>query len=106
MKIGQAGLKLIQEFEGYHTKQADGSVKAYLDKLPRAALWSKGYRGLWTIGWGNTGKSLIDGSLITEGTHWSRERAERELLKMIESHERAVLRVVKVDLDQNEFGHR
>lgn len=97
MKIGKAGLKLIQEFEGYHTEQPDGSCKAYLDKLPRPALWSPGYKGLWTIGWGNTGPG------VTEGTHWSRRRAEKELLKMIARHEKAVLNVVKVPLDQNEF---
>jgi GH24 family phage-related lysozyme (muramidase) len=97
MKIGKAGLDLIKSFEGYHTKQPDGSVKAYLDKLVRPALRSPGYKGLWTIGWGNTGPN------VTEGTHWSRRKAESELLKMVARHEKAVMKVVKVPLDQNEF---
>lgn len=97
MKIGKAGLDLIKSFEGYHTEQPDGSVKAYLDRLPRPALWSPGYKGLWTIGWGNTGSN------VTEGTHWSRAKAEAELRKMVARHEAAVKKLVKVPLDQNEF---
>jgi len=97
MRIGNAGLNLIKSFEGYHTKQPDGSCKAYLDRLVSPSLRSPGYPGLWTIGWGNTGPN------VTEGTHWSRAKAESELRKMIVRHENAVKSVVKVKLDQNEF---
>ena len=97
MRIGKAGLDLIKSFEGYHKAQPDGSCKAYLDTLVRPQLRSPGYKGLWTIGWGNTGPN------VTEGTHWSRRQAERELLKMVARHEKAVMNVVKVPLDQNEF---
>lgn len=97
MRIGKAGLALIQEFEGYHDEQPDGSCKAYLDKLVRPQLRSPGYKGLWTIGWGNTGPN------VTEGTHWSRRQAEKELLKMVARHERAVENVVKVPVTQNQF---
>lgn len=103
LKLSKTGLQLIQSFEGYHTRLKDGSCQAYLDTLVRRELRSKGYAGLWTIGWGNTGSSLIDGSPITEGTVWSRKRAEQELAKMAERHEAVVKRMVKVPLNQNQY---
>lgn len=103
LSIGKAGLGLIQSFEGYHTRLKDGSCRAYLDTLVRPALRSKGYKGLWTIGWGNTGVSLIDGSPITEGTVWTRKRAEEELRLMVVRHEAVVKKLVKVPLTQNQF---
>jgi len=97
MQVSNAGLGLIMSFEGYHTRLQNGDCKAYLDKLPRAALWSKGYKGLWTIGWGNTGPE------VTEGTVWTRSYAEKKLREMVERHERAVEEVVHVPLTQNQF---
>lgn len=97
MKIGPNGLALIKEFEGYHKRLSDGRCKAYLDKLPRPALWSKGYNGLWTIGWGSTGKN------VTEDTVWTRAQAENSLRGLAESHERLVERLVKVPLNQSQF---
>lgn len=91
------GLGLIMWFEGYHTRLPNGDCQAYLDKLPRPALWSKGYRGLWTIGWGNTGPE------VTEGTVWTRDYAKRKLREMVARHERAVENVVRVPLTQNQF---
>jgi len=97
MQISDVGLGLIMSFEGYHTRLPNGDCKAYLDKLPRPALWSKGYKGLWTIGWGNTGPE------VTEGTVWTRRYAEKKLREMVARHERAVENVVTVPLTQNQF---
>jgi lysozyme len=97
MQISDVGLGLIQSFEGYHTRLPNGDCKAYLDKLPRPALWSKGYKGLWTIGWGNTGPE------VTEGTVWTRRYAEKKLREMVARHERAVENVVTAPLTQNQF---
>jgi lysozyme len=97
MKIGPNGLALIKEFEGYHKRLSDGRCKAYLDKLPRPALWSKGYNGLWTIGWGSTGKN------VTEDTVWTRAQAETSLRGLAESHEQVVERLVKLPLNQSQF---
>lgn len=97
LSIGKAGLGLIQSFEGYHTRLKDGSCKAYLDTLVRPALRSKGYAGLWTIGWGNTGEG------VTEGVVWTRKQAEEELAKMVARHEVVVKKLVKVPLTQNQY---
>lgn len=97
MRTSDVGVGLIQSFEGYHTRLPDGSCKAYLDTLPRPQLWSKGYKGLWTIGWGNTGPE------VTEGTVWTRKYAEKKLREMIARHEKAVNDVVRVQLNQNQF---
>jgi lysozyme len=97
MQVSSVGLGLIQSFEGYHTRLPNGDCQAYLDKLPRPQLWSKGYKGLWTIGWGNTGPE------VTEGTVWSRRYAEKKLREMVARHERAVENVVRVPLTQNQF---
>lgn len=56
---------LVEKWEGYATKQADGSVKAY----PDPATGGKP----WTIGIGSTTDE--NGKPITPGTVWSRERA-------------------------------
>lgn len=85
------------EFEGYLTKLANGDCKAYLDKLVRPELRSPGYAGLWTIGWGSTGPD------VTEGTVWTREKAEARLAKTIAAHAKSVERAVKVPLTQSMF---
>jgi len=95
--IARAGLELIKNFEGYLTRLPDGGCRAYLDTLVRPQLRSKGYGGLWTIGWGSTGPH------VTEGTTWSRKQAEEDLLRLIRSHEESVKSKVKVELTQNQF---
>ncbi len=85
MKISDEGLRLIKSFEGYHTRQADGSCKAYLCPAK-----------VWTCGWGAT-----EG--VTPHTHWSEAEAEQRLQHELQKFEAAVLRHVKVALNQNEF---
>lgn len=96
MRIGAAGLALIKEFEGYHTKLPNGSCQAYLDKLVKPAYRSPGYKGLWTIGYGCTVG-------VTEGMVWTERQATKALMKEIAKHEVAVTGMVTVPLDQNEF---
>ena len=56
---------LIQPFEGYHKRLADGRCCAYPD--PGTG------REPWTIGWGSTGPD------ITETSIWTREQADDAL---------------------------
>lgn len=90
-------LDMIMSFEGYHTRLQDGSCKAYLDKNVRSAMWSKGYKGLWTIGWGCTGPD------VTANTIWSRAKADMELRKIADRHAALVEKTITVPLNQNQF---
>ena len=85
MQISDEGLRLICSFEGYHTKQPDGSCKAY--RCPA---------GVWTCGFGCTAG-------VGPNTHWTRAEAEQKFRKEIEKFETAVLHLAKVPLNQNEF---
>jgi len=86
MKISQRGLdELIKPHEGYHSKQKDGSCKAY--KCPA---------GVWTNGWGCT-------SGVTQHTHWTLDQANAALMAEMEEHEAHVERLVKVSLNQGQF---
>ena len=60
----KALLELIKKYEGCHKRQADGTLIAY--KCPA---------GVWTIGWGSTGR------YIREGTVWTQEKADERLAK-------------------------
>ena len=57
-------LELIKKYEGCHKRQADGTLIAY--KCPA---------GVWTIGWGTTGR------YVREGTVWTQEKADERLVK-------------------------
>lgn len=57
-------LELIKKYEGCHKRQADGTLISY--KCPA---------GVWTIGWGSTGR------YIKEGTVWTQEKADERLVK-------------------------
>lgn len=57
-------ITLIKKYEGCHKRQADGTLVAY--KCPA---------GVWTIGWGSTGR------YIREGTVWTQEKADERLEK-------------------------
>jgi len=85
MNLSQRGLDLIQSFEGYHTAQPDGSCVAYLcpARVP-------------TIGWGCT-----EG--VRLGMRWTRAEADAAFLRELSKFERAVDRLVTVDLNQNEY---
>lgn len=100
MNISDNGLKFIQSFEGYHTRLPNGDCKAYLDTLVSPSKRSKGYKGLWTIGYGSTGPH------VTEGVVWTKAKAEQELRKMVARHEQAVLKLCKqfkFTPNQNQF---
>lgn len=97
-KINEAGIQIIKDSEGYLKKLPDGSCQAYLDKLAGKRFWSPGYNGLWTIGWGNTGKD------ITEGTVWSRAKAEQRFRDMVAAHEKLVARCITVPINDNQFS--
>lgn len=99
MSLGQKGIDLIKEFEGYHKALKDGSCVAYLDTLPRKELWSPGYKGLWTIGWGSVGPD------ITEGTHWTMEIAQARMIKEADKKGQQILAYLgdEVELNQNEY---
>lgn len=86
MKISKRGLdELIRPFEGYHSKQADGSAKAY--KCPA---------GVWTCGFGCT-------KGVNQHTHWTLAEAETALAEEMREHEVNVERLVKVPLNQGQF---
>lgn len=85
MKISDKGLDLIKAVEGYHTKQKDGSCKAY--RCPA---------GVWTCGWGCT-----EG--VEPNTHWTTEEATDALRREMAKHEANVHKLVKVPLNQGQF---
>ena len=72
--IPQKGIDLIKEFEGYHTKLANGNAKAYEDPIHG---WS-----VATIGYGTTkypnGKKVKQGDIIT------RDEAQKYLVWEVE----------------------
>lgn len=80
MKCNEAGLSIIKRFEGLR-------LKAY--KCPA---------GIWTIGYGSTGKHVHEGMVITE------EQADKLLRSDVRTAESAVTRGVNVDLNENEFS--
>jgi lysozyme len=77
--ISQRGLRLIQKHEGLR-------LKAY--RCPA---------GVWTIGWGHTGKDVRPGRVITK------DEAEALLRKDLDRFEEAVDRAVKVEMTQPQF---
>lgn len=89
MKISDACLDRIKGYEGYGRALSDGSCAAYQEKI-------NGKLDVPTIGWGCT-----EG--VEMGMVWTRQQAEDALRKEIAKHEAIVLRVVTVDLNQNEY---
>jgi len=83
MKTSEAGLRLIKEFEGFRSK-------AYVCPA-----------GVLTIGYGHTSAAgepaVVRGMEITNGV------AHEILRSDLERFERGVTRLVKVDLEQNQF---
>lgn len=79
-RINAEGLKLIKQWEGL-------KLTAYKDVA-----------GVWTIGYGSTG------SHVTPGLEISRDEAERLLIKDLDRFERAVDKLVKVPLSDNQFA--
>ena len=63
--IGEAGIALIQQFEGCGKRREDGLVEAYPDPGTGGAPW--------TIGWGATGTG------IEQGTVWTQAQCDARL---------------------------
>lgn len=96
MKTSSRGVDLVKSFEAYMRPLPNGDCVAYRCVVGRDKAGHPIYDGKWTIGWGCT-----EG--ITEGTVWTRERAEQGLRIELEKAERIVARHVTVDLNQNQF---
>lgn len=79
-KILEAALPIIKAYEGCH-------LKAY--KCPA---------GVWTIGWGQTGKD------IKEGVVWTQEQADAALERSVAEFTVGVLRLIKVRLRPEQIG--
>ena len=78
-KTSKQGIALIKRWEGF-------SARAYQDPV-----------GIWTIGYGHTGKDVIRGLIITEA------QAESLLRQDVQEAENNVQNQVKVQLTQNQF---
>jgi lysozyme len=96
MKISEAGVDIVKEFEGYRDRLPDGGCKAYRCIVGRDRNGRAIHDGKWTIGYGCT-----EG--ITASTVWTRKQAEDGLRRELEKGERIVERNVTVDLNQNQF---
>lgn len=83
MKTSQTGIDLIKRFEGLE-------LEAYQDSV-----------GIWTIGYGHTDEA--GEPRVTPGMRITEQEAEAILRRDLGQYERAVNRLVKVDLNQNEF---
>ncbi len=91
LKINQVGINLVKKCEGLHKKcgkrNGEQLVKTYY--CPSGVL---------TIGYGTTGSRLKPGLVITEST------AEDWLREDMEYFEKAVKKLVKVELNENQFS--
>lgn len=80
MKTNQAGLALIKQFEGLR-------LIAYQDVV-----------GVWTIGYGHTGKDVTPGLVITQ------TQADQMLCGDLACFETGVSNLVTVALNENQFS--
>ena len=79
MKTSEDGLRLIKSFEGCR-------LTAYLCPA-----------GVWTIGWGHTGRD------VTPGLRWTQEQVDSALVRDLDRFEQGVSAAVKVKLTQHQF---
>ncbi len=96
MRISNAGLNIIKQFEGYVRELPNGDCAAYRCLVGHRKDGTPIYDGVWTIGWGCT-------KGIKEGMVWTRAQAEAGLRREIEKSEQEVTRVCTVPLNQNQF---
>lgn len=82
MKTGSQGISLIKQFEGCR-------LNAYPDPATGGAPW--------TIGYGHTGNDVRPRMV------WTQVQADSALISDLAQCERAVSRLVKVNLTQNQF---
>lgn len=81
MIFNDAGLKLIREFEGC-------ALRSYQDQA-----------GVWTCGWGSTGKE------IGPSTTWTQEEADSQLNTDIQTHSQQVVSLlINQSLNANQFS--
>jgi len=107
-KINQEGLGIIKffescELEAYPDPGSQLGLECTRFKLPmrhyrQVPSWAKKDGKPWTIGYGHTGKDVFPGKLITKA------EAEELLLEDVEYFEKGVLRLVKVELTENQFS--
>ena len=89
--LGDAGLKLVQSFEGCEKDRPDGSFEAYPD--PGS---DDGHP--WTIGWGSTGPD------VKPGTVWSRDDCDQRFRRDMQRYADQVSRAIgNVPTTQNQF---
>ncbi|WP_019104081.1 lysozyme [Chromobacterium haemolyticum] len=79
MKTSAKGIALIQKSEGLR-------LKAYQDSV-----------GVWTIGYGHTGPDVTSALVITH------DQADALLARDLEKFEAGIMRLVKVQFNQNQF---
>jgi lysozyme len=90
-KVGDAGLALIQGFEGCEKDRPDGGFDAYPD--PGSADGRP-----WTIGWGSTGSD------IKKGTVWTRQQCDDRFREDLQRYADAVSRAIGgTPTTQNQF---
>lgn len=85
-RINKTGLQLVKEFEGLARRLPDGRIAAYLDAV-----------GIPTIGYGHT-KDVKIGQIITV------QNAEKFLLEDLEIAESAVVKLVQIPINDNQFS--
>lgn len=85
MKINARGLALVKHFESLY-------LNAYQDPV-----------GIWTIGWGHTGIKHNDGT-VKRGRVITQAEAIQLLEHDMAYFEEAVSRLVKVDLNEDQFS--
>lgn len=81
--INEAGFALIKEFESCH-------LKAYLDTLASPPVW--------TVGWGQTGPD------VTEGTVWTQDTADNRLFSTVSKCAIAVRGACAVKPNSNQLA--
>jgi GH24 family phage-related lysozyme (muramidase) len=90
-KLGEAGLKLVKEFEGCHKALGGGKFQAYPDP------GSDDGRP-WTIGWGSTGAD------IKPGTTWTQDQCDDRFRTDMQRYADAVSRAIgDAPTTQNQF---
>lgn len=85
MRINQAGLDLIKEFEGYR-------AEAYRDSV-----------GVWTIGYGTTGRAGV-GIDPAAGMVITPEEAEYYLQKGVDKFAASISPAITAPINENQFG--
>lgn len=91
MRLSDAGLRFIADFEGYHKALPDGRCQAY-----RCQIGNGMDDGKWTIGFGCT--EGVYGGLV-----WTRQQAEAAFRQELSRFEAAVTRLVTVPISQNQY---